>query len=142
MEDRYGKWQNKECQDLKTSLLKMEDVGSGRVRLGNFYHSALNGNWQFSESVDYLKVLGALDESDPLRLRVIIPNYVNSPSNCVASSKFYSVCCIDECDPLMKQLETEIAAPEASPSRIIQLVPNLPSATVPAPRLLTPSLVQ
>jgi len=142
MEDRYGKWQNKECLDLKASLLKMEDAGSGRVRLGTFYSSALNGNWQFSESIEYLKLLGALDESEPSRLRVIVPNYVNAPSNCVASSRFYSVCCMDECDPLMKHLETGISAPETSPSRIIQLVSNLASATVHAPRLLTPSLVQ
>jgi len=142
MEDRYGKWQNKECHDLKASLLKMEDAASGRVRLGTFYSSALNGNWQFSESVEYLRLLGALDESEPSRLRVIIPNYVNSPSNCVASSRFYSVCCMDECDALMKHLETEIAAPEATPSRITQLVSNLASATVAAPRLLTTSLVQ
>jgi len=142
MEDRYGKWQNKECHDLKASLLKMEDAGSGRVRLGTFYNSALNGNWQFSESIEYLRSLGVLDESEPSRLRVIIPNYVNAPSNCVASSRFYSVCCMDECDSLMKPLETEIAAPEASPSRIIQLVSNLASTTVPAPRLLALSLAQ
>jgi len=142
MEDRYGKWQNRECHDLKVSLLKMEDAGSGRVHLGTFYNSALNGNWQFSESIEYLRLLGALDESEPSRLRVIIPNYVNAPSNCVASSRFYSVCCMDECDLLMKQLETKIAAPEATPSRTIQLVSNLASATVLAPRLLTPSLVQ
>jgi len=91
MEDRYGKWQNKECLDLKASLLKMEDAGSGRVRLGTFYRSALNGNWQFSESIEYLRLLGALDESEPSHLRVIISNYVNAPSNCVASSRFYSV---------------------------------------------------
>jgi len=142
MEDRYGKWQNHECQDLKSSLLKMEEKGSGRVRLSTFYHSALNGNWQFSESVDYLRLLGALDETEPARLQVIIPNYVNAPSNCVASSKFYSVCCIDECQALMQHLETQVAAPEAMPSRLIQLVANLASATVQAPRLLTPSLVQ
>jgi len=142
MEDRYGKWQNRECQDLKSLLLKMEEKGTGRVRLGTFYHSSLNGNWQFSESEDYLRLLGALDESEPERLQVIIPNYINAPSNCVASSKFYSVCCIDECQALMQNLETQVVAPEATPSRLIQLVASMPSATVQAPRLLTSSLVQ
>merc|ERR550525_1379675 len=98
--DRYGRWQDQECKSLKDSLLKLEEPGTGRVRLSTFYQSALQGNWQFSETIDYLRQLGALDESDPQRPSVIIPNYINSPSNCVASSRFYSVCCIDECEAL------------------------------------------
>jgi len=140
--DRYGRWQNSECVDLKTSLLTLEAGGTGRVPLDVFYGSALKGNWQFSESVAYLRQLGALDEADAQRPSVIIPNYINAPSNCVASSKFYSVCCIDECESLVSFLETRIAAPEASPHRIVELVSTLPSPTVPAPRILAPSLVQ
>ena len=34
----------------------------------------------------YLRQLGALDESDAETLRVIVPNYILGPSNCVASS--------------------------------------------------------
>merc|ERR1719221_1599115 len=120
--DRYGRWQNSECLDLKDSLVKLETPGTGRVRLDTFYKSALDGNWQFSESVAYLRQLGALDESEPQRPSIIIPNYVNAPSNCVASSKFYSVCCIDECESLVNHLETHVAAPEASPQRIADLV--------------------
>merc|ERR1719237_375644 len=100
--------------------MKMEEAGSGRVRLNAFYTSALEGSWQFSEHIDYLRQLGALDESDPQRPSVIIPNYINSPSNCVASSKFYSVCCIDECEALLGHLETHIAAPEASSAFIAE----------------------
>jgi len=134
--DRYGRWQDRECHDIKDSLVKLEHAQSGRVLLAKFYASALGGNWQFSESRDYLRQLGALDDSDPRRPSVMIPNYVNSPSNCVASSKFYSVCCINECEAILGHLERHLSSPSASPARLIELVSALPSATTLAPRAL------
>ena len=134
--ERYGRWQDAECRDLKTSLTKLEHAGTGRVLLKDFYGSALKGNWQLSESIPYLRELGALDESDPANLAVLIPNYVNSQSNCVASSSVYSVCCINECEALLGNLERQIAAPTASAGQIAELVSQMPSATVQAPRKL------
>jgi len=139
--ERYGRWQDAECRDLKTSLLKIENQGMGRVLLKDFYGTALGGNWQFSESVDYLRELGALDESMD-QPSVLIPNYVNAHSNCLASSSIYSVCCIDECEALLGHLETAIAKPEATTERIFELVSKLPSATVVAPRALSLDLKQ
>merc|ERR1719188_813072 len=53
--ERYGRWQDGECRTLKKDLVAMEDRGTGRVRLADFYRSAVHeGNWQFSESVAYL----------------------------------------------------------------------------------------
>merc|ERR1719210_133083 len=138
--ERYGRWQDRECRELKHDLMKLESQGTGRVLLKDFYGAAAQGAWQFSESVNYLRQLGALDESDPDRLKVIIANYVNAPSNCIASSSFYSVCCIDECEALFGQLERALAAPEATPERIIEVVSTLPSATVEAPRELPATL--
>merc|ERR1719189_1419100 len=134
--ERYGRWQDRECRELKHELMKVENKGTGRVLLKDFYAAAMNGAWQFSESANYLRQLGALDESDPDRLKVIMPNYINAPSNCIASSSFYSVCCIDECEALFGQLERALAAPEATPQRIVEVVSTLPSATVEAPREL------
>merc|ERR1712146_315348 len=74
-------------------------------------------------------------------MSVIIPNYVNAESNCVASSKFYSVCCIDECEALLGTLERHIGAPEAAPALIAQLVSGLPSDTVQVPRQLLSTLM-
>jgi len=139
--DRYGRWQDQECLQLKDSLLKFENGGTGRVPLATFYEAALNGQWQFSESKSYLRQLGSLDESDEARPTVVIPNYVNSPTNCVASSKFYSVCCINECESLLGHLERTLTAPIATPARIIDVVERLPSATVDAPRKLPEKLV-
>jgi hypothetical protein len=145
--DQYGRWQDRECHDLKRRLLVLEDKsiginGSGRVRIADFYRSAMNdGNWQFVESKEYLTQLGALDVSDPSIPRVIIPNYINSPSNCVAGSKYYSVCCINECDDLLDNLEHTFAAPTAPPMEIARVVANLGSSTVPAGRNLNPILL-
>jgi hypothetical protein len=138
--ERYGRWQDLECRELKHDLIKLENQGTGRVLLKDFYGAAAGGAWQFSESVQYLRQIGALDESDPARLKVIIANYINAPSNCVASSNFYSVCCIDECEALIGQLERTIAAPQATPERVAEVISALPSPTVEAPRELPASL--
>jgi len=139
--ERYGRWQDYECRDLKDMLVEMEDPGAGgagRVRLADFYNAALNkGKWQFTESVEYLRQLGALDESNPGNLRVIIANYINGPSNCAASSSYYSVCCLNECDELLGHIETKVAAPDASPETILALVAGLPSSTMPGNRTLS-----
>jgi len=138
--ERYGRWQDSECRDMKASLLKLEDPGTGRVLLKSFYGDALDGAWQFTESVAYLKELGALDETDPMRMSVIIPNYINSPSNCLATSSIYSVCCINECEALLGHLEREIGEPDGSPAQILELVSNLPSSTVQTPRSISSEL--
>merc|ERR1719393_223608 len=75
--------EDEECNVLKNMLVSLEHEGSGRVRLQEFYGGALaKENWQFVESVPYLRELGALDESNPDQPAVIIPNYLNSPANC------------------------------------------------------------
>merc|ERR1719379_206760 len=84
--EQFGKFQDAECKGLKAALLKSEDRGSGRIRLSDFYKPALDGQWQFQESVGYLRQLGALDETDPEKPRVIIVNYISSPTNSIASS--------------------------------------------------------
>lgn len=141
--ERYGRWQDHECKTLKNELVGLEDRGSGRVRVADFYSSALHdGKWQFSESVDYLRQLGALDETDPSNPRVLISNYVNSPSNCVASSSYYSVCCLNECEDLLGALERKLAAPDATPAEIVSLVASLPSATTPVGLNVSDSLRQ
>mmetsp|Transcript_89419 Transcript_89419/g.208206 ORF Transcript_89419/g.208206 Transcript_89419/m.208206 type:complete len:571 (+) Transcript_89419:94-1806(+) len=140
--ERYGRWQDIECRDLKTALMQLEDKDTGRVLLKDFYGSAKGGAWQFTESVDYLRDLGALDESNAQRPGVLIANYVNSHSNCLASSGLYSICCLNECEPLLGHIEREIGAPDAPPERVLELVSALPSSTVQAPRELPAELAQ
>jgi len=139
--EQFGQFQNKDCKRLKAVLASHEEKGgTGRVRLSEFYKPAISGDWQFHESVQYLRELGALDESDPTHTRVIIANYVNSRSNCIASSPFYSVCCVNECESLLAFLEKRILAPQAHPEEIRALVSILPSSSVQAPRNISQTL--
>lgn len=138
----FGKYQNLECHGLKNKLVELEYQGSGRVPLSRFYSGGLEGDWQFKESVDYLRNIGALDETDSSRPSVVIPNYIISQSNCLTSSSFYSVCCSDECEGLILHLEKEIAAPSAPPARIAEVVSFMHSDTVVAPRNLSASLLR
>jgi len=141
IKEHYNSYQNLECQHLKSSLVEMEHEGTGRVRLNNFYSGGMGGDWKFTESVEFLRNLGALDETDPERPTVVIPNYVLSSTNCMSSSKFYSVCCADECETLMLSLETSLAKPAASAAEIASRVSVLASDTVAAPRNLSSVLV-
>jgi len=139
--ERFGSFQDSECRHIKDMLSSIEQAGTGRVLLSDFYKPAVGGNWQFQENVAYLRQLGALDETDAQQPRVIIANYISSPSNCIASSSFYSVCCMDECEGLLGHLERHIAAPEATATRIATLVSELSSSSVAAPRKLSSSLL-
>jgi hypothetical protein len=138
--EQFGKFQDKECQGLKASLVKMEEHGSGRVRLSDFYKPALNGDWQFQESIGYLREIGTLDESGSDEPRVMISNYLLSQANCIASSDYYSVCCIDECENLHLHVEKVVGDPIATPAQIIDIVSNMASSSVPAPRVLSATL--
>merc|ERR1719277_228288 len=138
---RLGTFQNLECHQLKNRLVAIEDEGTGRVPLSRFYRGGLDGDWTFTESVEYLRHIGALDETSPDRMSVVIPNYIQSQSNCLAGSSFYSVCCFDECEGLLGQVEEAVQGPAASPLRIAAAVSNLGSDTVHAPRNLSKALL-
>jgi hypothetical protein len=141
--DQYGRFQDGECRAMKNDLIKLGDRNIGRVPLSEFYRPALEGkSWQFMESVDYLRSLGALDETDPALPSVIVPNYVGSQSNCVVSTSYYSVCCIDECEGLTSHLEKEFASPEADPKEVLAVVAGLSSSTVSGPRELSAPLIR
>jgi len=122
--------------------MKLEDQKDGCVPVANFYSGMMHGQWQFSENPEYLKELGALDDSDKENMRVMIPNYLDGASNCVASSTYYSVCCINECDEILGRVEKHIQAPDATSEELARLVSALPSSTMGAHRVLPASLVQ
>merc|ERR1719461_2560878 len=94
----------------------------------------------FMESTDALRSLGALDDSDPKRLSVVIPNYLHSPTNCLRSSGFYSICCYNECEGLLRSLEKQVREPTARPEDILEIVSLLESDTVAAPRNISSAL--
>eukprot|EP00927_Polykrikos_kofoidii_P043910 TRINITY_DN37_c0_g1_i1.p1 TRINITY_DN37_c0_g1~~TRINITY_DN37_c0_g1_i1.p1 ORF type:complete len:596 (-),score=81.25 TRINITY_DN37_c0_g1_i1:54-1841(-) len=125
-----------QCSGIKAKLLDFEADSTGRVRLLDFYKAALFKNMsEFTESMEYLKDLGVLDESDPLDPRLVISNYLDGPSNCFANSNLYSVCCVDECADLYGHIERIVNKPEASPEQIISTVKRLASPSMQRGRL-------
>jgi len=141
LNERLGAFQDIECRSLKAGLADMEFGNTGRVLLSDFYDAGFKGHFLFVEHIDYLRNLGALDESDPKHPSVIIANYLASSANCLVSTSFHSVCCFDECEGLMGRLERSISAPTASPERIAELVSGMPSDSVDAPRNLSALLM-
>merc|ERR1712048_304101 len=140
--EQYGVFQDSECKQMKGDLLKYGDRDTGLLRLSSFYQASLDhGTEQYDETQEYLRELGALDESDPTNPRVIVPNYITSKSNCIATSGLHAVCCINECEALMGHVERKIASPEAEPDRLAEVVADLGSSTVQAPRTLTAPLM-
>jgi len=141
--ERYGSQSDKDCEDIQEKLLHLEEGGTGRVKVRDFYESvAARGFWNFRENLEYLKHSGAIDDSDPSAPRIIIPNYLQLASNCLAPSGYYAICCMDRCESMMGHLEREIQAPHATAERILGLVSALPSASVPANRTLSAGLVR
>merc|ERR1719162_1714826 len=122
-------WQS-ECDSMKNALVSMDTHKTGRVPLSKFYSTAINTDWRFGESEAYLRELGALDESSSWATpQVIIPNYIQASSNCIVSTSHYHVCCKNECETLLGEIEVAIGAPTATPKDILLIVGNMTAQT-------------
>merc|ERR1719433_2397928 len=139
--EEYHAFNDLECKSLKHELQQIEGRKPGRVRLSAFYHKGLYSHWRFDEKVEYLRTLGALDESEVSQPQVILPNYLMARTNCLEASNLYALCCQNECEDLMGHLEQKIGAPDASVDQITELVAALPSASIAAPRKLSTALL-
>jgi hypothetical protein len=120
--ENYGFFNDRECRKVKSALLEVEVPRTGRVKLADFYRAGLSGAWSFNEKIEYLRALGALDESVPSQPKVIVANYVSSWVNCLSPSKFYSVCCRNECEDYMKTIETKIGGPTSDVDTLFRLI--------------------
>jgi hypothetical protein len=122
-------WES-ECASMKTQLVEMDTLGTGRVKLSKFYGTGLDADWRFGESEGYLRELGALDETSRwLGKQVIIPNYMQAASNCIVSTAHYLVCCVNECESLLGEIEQAVGSSVATPNEILALVGNMTSQT-------------
>jgi len=133
----YGRVQDAECRGMAQALAELDPEGSGRIPLHIFYSQPYTADYQFKETVFYLRQVGALDDTGVPSVR--IANYVQGPSNCMASS-YYSVCCLVACEGLMRELEGSIRAPQVLPEQLLILVGNLSSPSIDAPRDISPDL--
>merc|ERR1719162_2515478 len=123
----FASWWESECQTIKTSLVKMDKSGNGRVSLSDFYGAKADGEWRFGESEAYLRQLGALDDTNWNRKQVIIPNYLQGASNCIITTQNYFICCKNECEPILLELEESVGAAVAEPQEILHLFSNMTS---------------
>jgi len=119
--NEYGRWGNQECMELRSFLSDMDRSASGRVPVADFYRAGqADDRWGFQETPEYLRELGALDESSKaLGPQVIISNYAYGMSNCLSSTPYYSVCCLNECEGLLQEIEVQVAKPHATPTEIL-----------------------
>eukprot|EP00928_Gymnodinium_smaydae_P046748 TRINITY_DN31166_c0_g1_i1.p1 TRINITY_DN31166_c0_g1~~TRINITY_DN31166_c0_g1_i1.p1 ORF type:complete len:497 (-),score=151.62 TRINITY_DN31166_c0_g1_i1:72-1562(-) len=122
--EKFGKFQNSECVDMKKALMDLDPTGTGRVPLDVFKAQPNYSKFQFTEEADYLRSVGALDETGSTP-SVLIANYITGPSNCIASSKYYAVCCLSECDALVRELEGKATSQEVMPKEMLKLLDGL-----------------
>jgi len=137
-------WQS-ECHTMKDQLLDMDPDGDGRVRLADFYGTGLEKEWRFGESETYLRELGVLDESSPWKgKQVIIPNYLQAASNCIVAAPHYLVCCKNECEEMLGEIETAIGQPSVSVDQLLGVVRNIssPSSSNDNPPVLKGALTE
>jgi len=141
--ESFGREHKRDCQDLKSQLMKMETPGSGRVPLDAFWGGMFHTTpWYFYESEPYLKQLGALGEEQGLSKTVRITNYLYSSANCASGTQHYQLCCPNECQGILSDIEGRIGAPAATPRRLADAVQQVKSSTVSAPRQLSARLLK
>jgi len=116
-----------ECTAMEDSLVAMDRRGIGRVPLRKFYEAALRSNaGHFTESEAYLRELGAIDNASVLLgKQLVIPNYMQSLSNCPVSAWHYLVCCPNRCDDILAEVESAVRAPAATTAAITAALQNL-----------------
>lgn len=122
----FGKYWEGECSRIKNLLVDMDKREAGRVPLKDFYGAATRGEWRFSESKSYLRQLGALDETSSWHgPQLILTNYIQGPSNCIISADHYRVCCSNECEFILDEIEEAIGGPLGDAEQIIGIVNNI-----------------
>uniref|UniRef100_A0A7S1F4Y1 Uncharacterized protein n=1 Tax=Noctiluca scintillans TaxID=2966 RepID=A0A7S1F4Y1_NOCSC len=118
-------WES-ECVEMKNQLIDIDVSRTGRVPISKFYAASLSAEWRFGESEQYLRELGALDETSAwLGRQVIISNYMQAVSNCVVSTPHYLVCCSNLCENILGDIEAAIGASEATHFEILSVVESL-----------------
>lgn len=140
--ERFGSFQNGECHHLRDVLLEHEEGETGLVTLDDFYVAGLENNLRLKETADYLRDQGAIDDSKVGVPRVIVTNYLLSKGNCMGNTGFYQICCMNECEGLLSQIERTVAAPTATPRELVAIASKIASSTLEAYGSLPEDLVK
>jgi len=120
--ERFEAVSAQDCQDMKRDLTSLPTWTSGSVLLSDLHRKALDGSMLFSESTEYLATLGALDQAENGAVSVLVPNYIYSPSNCLGTTSFFDMCCPNECEVIMEQLEKSLLKPDVTPAEVASVI--------------------
>jgi len=66
---------------------------------------------------------------------VIIPNYMQAASNCIVSTSHYLVCCVNECESILNDVETAVGSPLAHAHDVLSVIRNMSSFDNMPPKL-------
>merc|ERR1719343_1786889 len=121
-----------ECGMMKTTLLGLALSGDdsradkvskgGRVAYEVFHAEPSHELFQFTEPAEYLQQSGSLElgpDGGNDGAEVLIANYLLGPSNCIASTEYFSVCCVNQCEALTSEIEAKVLAPVSQPEKLL-----------------------
>jgi len=123
----FSSFWNGQCEATKDSLVALDTTGTGRVKLSDFYGANHGGEWRFAESEAYLRELGALDETGSSK-QLLIANYMQGASNCVVMRDHYLICCKNECDGILSDIEEALGSPTATVESVLSVVEGMTDA--------------
>jgi len=131
--EQYSQFHSRDCKRAQEKLMAMPSRKGSSVAMKDVRETHDSGYRPlFTETMEDLNSLGVLDYASGLNAgekRLIIPNYIHSQSMCLSTVSFYSVCCPNECESLLRILESEFAGSAADPERLNELVSSrLPDA--------------
>merc|ERR1712194_493236 len=122
----FSSFWNEQCEATKDSLVALDTTGTGRVKLSDFYGANHGGEWRFGESEAYLRELGVLDETSSVHgKQVLIANYLQGTSNCIVMRQHYLICCANECETILADIEEAVGAPMADVDSVVNVVGNM-----------------
>lgn len=124
---RFGSWQSKECTGMKHTLGNLDKESWGRVPLGKFYQAEGTGALSavFTESLDFLRSVSAIDDSVPDSPKVIVANYVYSIANSKNLLGDVGYTCRNDCIDVIDALQQNFSAASAVPEVILELVAGI-----------------
>jgi hypothetical protein len=119
-------WQP-ECDVTREHMEEYDPKHIGRIPLNEFHELSDDHDRQkFHESRNYLRDLGVLDNTSARKgVQVIIPNYVESISNCIVANRQYSVCCVSTCDAILGRMEELVRSPVAQVDDVLRYVKDV-----------------
>jgi len=140
----YGRWQNDECLEMKATLMGLSAGSPGLVPFDVFHAEPAHSSFQFSESAQYLREIGALEEPEDgsAAPQVRIASYMLGPTNCIASLEYHMVCCLSECEAIVGDVEAQAQSPVTSADELARIVQaTAPASGAEAPGPLTEEVV-